>query len=123
MMMTMIITMDMMMTTLTEHNIEHEMPPHDGELENEGELNEDEMPPHDDEVENEDEMNENIEQDANVLPMNQQPAEVAEENNLEEQMDANYGVRSGRYDLRPRRKRDFSHMFTNVENKQTLSTP
>jgi Reverse transcriptase (RNA-dependent DNA polymerase) len=40
---------------------------------------------------------------------------------LQNEMDAQYGERSGQYGLRPRRRRDYSHLF--ATNGEPLSTP
>lgn len=42
------------------------------------------------------------------------------ETNIEQAMDEQYGARTGRYDLRPRRRREYSHMHA---NKGSLTTP
>jgi Zinc knuckle len=59
-----------------------------------------------DEVENLLEIDQNIDQNI------EQPVEL----NLDDEMDLRYGVRSGNYDLRPRRPRDYSHLHTTIEH-------
>jgi hypothetical protein len=57
-----------------------------------------------------------VEQD--VLPaVNGQPEEPnLQQQELELEMDARYGERSGHYNLRPRRRRDYSHLHISVDN-------
>jgi hypothetical protein len=37
-------------------------------------------------------------------------------------MDERYGARGTRYDLRPRKERDYSHLFATAEDDSRLST-
>jgi hypothetical protein len=47
---------------------------------------------------------------------NDQNIEQPVESNLEGEMELRYGVRSGRYDLRPRRPRDYSHLHATMDH-------
>jgi hypothetical protein len=47
---------------------------------------------------------------------NDQNIDQTVESNLEGEMELRYGVCSGRYDLRPRRPRDYSHLHATMDH-------
>jgi len=76
---------------------------------------------HDEELNNEDEM------EVNPQGTKQENEDVEEDNNnnhdnynnntINKKMDTKYGAWSGRYNLRTRKPRDFSHLFANAERR------
>jgi hypothetical protein len=67
------------------------------------------------ELENNSELIDGAENVGNLIDNNQN-IEQPVESNLEGEMELRYGVRSGRYDLRPRRPRDYSHLHATMDH-------
>jgi hypothetical protein len=68
----------------------------------------------------EDDIADNVEQelidnDEEVLGVvGDEVGEIQQPNNLEDEMDERYGERSGRYDLRPRKARNYDHLHSQI---------
>jgi hypothetical protein len=58
---------------------------------------------------------------ANEVPVIDEQVEIDGNDNEADDMDHRYGPRSGRYELRPRKPRDYSHLFVEVD--APLATP
>jgi hypothetical protein len=81
------------------------------------------------ELQEEVDVNENVEQHQRIAEDNvgdqednvEQEMIGDQEGNVEQEMEQRYGPRSGHYDLRQRKPRDYSHLFTNVD--EAMTTP